>query len=168
MPHLGIKFITLRTPGGEIIPGSGLFVKIKKVEHSTTFSESTEKSSDNPEATSSGSSRSINSARDNPKDLHRPVRLDKDATVTDRDERDETYDSSELDSCDGEQSKSCVDDEHASDVFVTQQISNSPLFEATCSAFRLRDGVRLSAIVEVHEQLSESDTYSSKNNSFSV
>ena len=28
----GIKFIPLRTPGGEIIPGSGLFVKIKKTE----------------------------------------------------------------------------------------------------------------------------------------
>lgn len=27
---VGIKFIPLRTPGGEIIPGSGLFVKIKK------------------------------------------------------------------------------------------------------------------------------------------
>ena len=27
---LGIKFIPLRTPGGELIPGSGLFVKIKK------------------------------------------------------------------------------------------------------------------------------------------
>lgn len=28
--HAGIKFIPLRTPGGELIPGSGLFVKIKK------------------------------------------------------------------------------------------------------------------------------------------
>ena len=27
---VGIKFIPLRTPGGELIPGSGLFVKIKK------------------------------------------------------------------------------------------------------------------------------------------
>ena len=28
--HTGIKFIPLRTPGGELIPGSGLFVRIKK------------------------------------------------------------------------------------------------------------------------------------------
>ena len=27
---VGIKFIPLRTPGGELIPGSGLFVQIKK------------------------------------------------------------------------------------------------------------------------------------------
>ena len=27
---VGIKFIALRTPGGELIPGSGLFVQIKK------------------------------------------------------------------------------------------------------------------------------------------
>ena len=27
----GIKFIPLRTPGGELIPGSGLFVQIKKM-----------------------------------------------------------------------------------------------------------------------------------------
>ena len=30
--NAGIKFIPLRTPGGELIPGSGLFVKIKKKE----------------------------------------------------------------------------------------------------------------------------------------
>ena len=28
---VGIKFIPLRTPGGELIPGSGLFVQIKKI-----------------------------------------------------------------------------------------------------------------------------------------
>jgi hypothetical protein len=28
--YVGIKFIPLRTPGGELIPGSGLFVQIKK------------------------------------------------------------------------------------------------------------------------------------------
>ena len=28
--YSGIKFIPMRTPGGELIPGSGLFVRIKK------------------------------------------------------------------------------------------------------------------------------------------
>lgn len=37
--YVGIKFIPLRTPGGELIPGSGLFVKIKK------FTKSKEKTS---------------------------------------------------------------------------------------------------------------------------
>ena len=32
----GIKFIPLRTPGGELIPGSGLFVQIKKTSGSAT------------------------------------------------------------------------------------------------------------------------------------
>lgn len=30
--HAGMKFIPLRTPGGELIPGSGLFVKIRKAD----------------------------------------------------------------------------------------------------------------------------------------
>ena len=33
---IGIKFIPLRTPGGELIPGSGLFVQIKKTAAATT------------------------------------------------------------------------------------------------------------------------------------
>ena len=32
---IGIKFIPLRTPGGELIPGSGLFVQIKKTATAT-------------------------------------------------------------------------------------------------------------------------------------
>ena len=32
---IGIKFIPLRTPGGELIPGSGLFVQIKKTTESS-------------------------------------------------------------------------------------------------------------------------------------
>ena len=37
--YAGIKFVPLRIPGGELIPGSGLFVKVKK------FTESKEKTS---------------------------------------------------------------------------------------------------------------------------
>ena len=37
---VGIKFIPLRTPGGELIPGSGLFVKIKKAAAATGSTES--------------------------------------------------------------------------------------------------------------------------------
>ncbi len=33
--NIGIKFIPLRTPGGELIPGSGLFVQIKKTAGAT-------------------------------------------------------------------------------------------------------------------------------------
>ena len=36
---IGIKFIPLRTPGGELIPGSGLFVKIKKTAATTSTTE---------------------------------------------------------------------------------------------------------------------------------
>ena len=41
---IGIKFIPLRTPGGELIPGSGLFVKIKKTAAATTTGARTEQS----------------------------------------------------------------------------------------------------------------------------
>ena len=37
---VGIKFIPLRTPGGELIPGSGLFVKTKKAAAATGSTES--------------------------------------------------------------------------------------------------------------------------------
>ena len=35
----GIKFIPLRTPGGELIPGSGLFVQIKKTAVATNTAD---------------------------------------------------------------------------------------------------------------------------------
>ena len=38
----GIKFIPLRTPGGELIPGSGLFVQIKKTAAATPGSTESE------------------------------------------------------------------------------------------------------------------------------
>lgn len=37
--YAGIKFIPLRTPGGELIPGSGLFVKIKNESKDKTSGE---------------------------------------------------------------------------------------------------------------------------------
>ena len=43
--HAGIKFIPLRTPGGELIPGSGLFVKIKKKEATEPASETAQPTS---------------------------------------------------------------------------------------------------------------------------
>ena len=45
--NVGIKFIPLRTPGGELIPGSGLFVQIKKT---VAFTGSTEPEASNREA----------------------------------------------------------------------------------------------------------------------
>ncbi len=39
--HTGVKFIPMRTSGGELIPEAGLFVKIKKTEQSFHFNTAT-------------------------------------------------------------------------------------------------------------------------------
>ena len=53
---VGMKFIPLRTPGGELVPGSGLFVRIKKT--ATPQAGSTELEARNREAVESVPSKS--------------------------------------------------------------------------------------------------------------
>jgi hypothetical protein len=57
--NIGIKFIPLRTPGGELIPGSGLFVQIKKTAGATEPETSSRNAADLEDTLSKSQGRRI-------------------------------------------------------------------------------------------------------------
>ena len=134
----GLKFIPLRTPGGELIPGSGLFVKIKKATAATT--EETPRES--------------GEAKETPP-LHMRKISRQDTIDLDGEDAEETKDDTLEDEREEESETEGGEDDSESRPDILRRFSSPASIECTTGLF-FQDGSELTTIAEVYEDLKDS------------
>ena len=134
----GIKFIPLRTPGGELIPGSGLFVQIKKTATANA---------------SEASDREAAKAKEGLSNLHvRQIsRQEAIERETINDESNVTVKDGESDKAENSDMEGKFDSEDQEASYYKRRFTSPAVLEGSGDLFEEYDSSKLTVMAEVHE-----------------